>query len=178
MWRCGVCALHDPPSRVLLLRHAEKPEDESDPNLSARGKSRAGALPAWILKDFGTPVAVYAMRGGGTDATRSTLRPIETVEPLAQASGVELLTTYDYGQVHELAHEVLTTRAYSRELVVVCWVHQELKDLARALGCTKARTWDGGYDHLWSVQDLTAVNDNKPALESIAQRLLFGDSSH
>jgi hypothetical protein len=176
--RHSICVQHDPPSRVLLLRHAEKPADESDPNLSTRGKSRAGALPAWIIKDFGTPVAVYAMLGGA-EATRHTLRPIQTVEPLALASGVDLLTSYDYGQTRELAHEVLTTPAYSGGLVVICWVHQELKELARAFGYTKAKAWDGGYDHLWALRDFDASGDEaEPELTSIAQRLLFGDSSH
>jgi hypothetical protein len=32
------------PSLVLIIRHAEKPEDQNDPNLSPRGYQRAGAL--------------------------------------------------------------------------------------------------------------------------------------
>jgi hypothetical protein len=52
------------PRLILLIRHAEKPEDRHDPNLSSRGYSRAGALPAWLACTYEKPVAIYAMRSG------------------------------------------------------------------------------------------------------------------
>ena len=43
------------PVKILIMRHAEKPDDPSDPNLSPEGQDRAKALVTWYPETFGPP---------------------------------------------------------------------------------------------------------------------------
>lgn len=208
----ALCTNIAPPRVILLLRHAEKPTDNKDPNLSPKGYSRAGALPAWLINTYGRPIAVYAMKSGdagadsikrdrflGYTATYSgspqtpqehkTHRPVQTVTPLAQALGQTVLSPYGYGQTNQIVNEILTTPAYSGKLVVLCWVHGEIKSLAQQFGYTQAKDWDGNdFDHVWAITMGTTPNNNNntmryilkdtpTTMEIVPQRLLFGDAS-
>jgi hypothetical protein len=73
------------PARIILLRHGEKPPDESDVYLTERGKDRARALSAFltsepILGTNGLPAALFAPK-----ATKQGhhIRPYQTVAPLS-----------------------------------------------------------------------------------------------
>src|SRR4051812_2923021 len=82
LWAAS-CYSH--PAQVIIIRHAEKPDDGNE--LSLRGEERAAALVPYFLKTgellkFKTPVAIYAQRPKDAD---SSLRSIETVKPLADA---------------------------------------------------------------------------------------------
>lgn len=46
--------------RLLIMRHAEKPDDVRDPNLSDAGRLRAQELVAYIPKTFGEPSFLFA----------------------------------------------------------------------------------------------------------------------
>lgn len=171
----AICTNHDPPSAVLLLRHAEKPDDNNDINLSTRGYSRAGALPSWLIKQFGTPYAIYAM--DPSDKSHLTLRPIQTVTPLSETIGVAIDKSYRYGQIHKLVHSVLTNVQNSGRLIVICWEHDEIKDIAKLFGYD-AKPWKSDdFDHLWLLDSLSNLDNknNKPKI--IPQKLLYGDSS-
>lgn len=206
----AVCTTYGPPRLILLLRHAEKPTDTKDPNLSTRGYSRAGALPAWLISAFGKPVAVYAMKSGeagaagtlsGTErfvrsnSTRAatsglakggehkTHRPVQTVTPLATALGMTVKTPYGYDDIQPLVHELLTTPEYAAKIVVVCWVHGEIKTIAKQLGYEQAKDWDGDdYDHVWAITPTASATlgldtSDSVTLKVVPQRLLFGDAS-
>ena len=175
----AVCILHESPALIVLLRHAEKPNDDKDPNLGDVGYRRAGALPAWLSSQLqrisSIPLssigAIYAMKGG-TDKHK-TLRPIQTVIPLANTASILLNQNYGFGQTYNLVHEILTTSTYSNKVVVICWIHEELGELAKAFGITKPPIWDSkDYDHTWFITLIPTKLSVEP------QRLLFGDSSH
>lgn len=153
-------------TKIILLRHGEKPTDPSDEHLSSRGQSRAGALPAWLIGKYGKPVAIYGMRPG--TKIHATFRPVETVQPLADACGLDVIQEYGYGQGKELAHEIITS--YKSGVVVVAWIHAELQSIAKALGIKSAPEWNGDYDNIWEI-DLSSTR-----LTKVPQRLLFGDS--
>lgn len=68
------------PSRVLLLRHAEKPKGDNDPHLSDRGHERAAALAVRIPHVFGRPDQLFA-----TAPSSESNRPVETLTPLSSA---------------------------------------------------------------------------------------------
>src|SRR6478672_2317427 len=71
------------PSRIILMRHADKPDDPDDPDLSAAGVARAEHLATYIPQIFGKPDYIIA-----TARSKHSDRPLETVVPLARAVGV------------------------------------------------------------------------------------------
>jgi hypothetical protein len=79
------------PHHLLLIRHAEKPDDSQDRDLTSRGRARAAALPSLFLipptfptkpAPFPTPDFLFA-----TKKSSKSNRPVETVQPLAKALG-------------------------------------------------------------------------------------------
>src|SRR6266567_4055872 len=80
----GVQSVLAQPAEIILLRHAEKPPDESNVHLSTTGKERARALVQFFtnipaLTANGPPVALFAARPLSRSHSR---RPAETLEPL------------------------------------------------------------------------------------------------
>ena len=73
------------PKFILVMRHAEKPDEKTDPHLSPAGRSRAEKLATYIPPTFGTPDFIFA----AADANES-YRPRETVEPLHHKTGVHI----------------------------------------------------------------------------------------
>src|ERR1700681_1377892 len=48
------------PSRIILMRHADKPDDPDDPDLSTAGVTRAQHLATYIPQTFGKPDYIIA----------------------------------------------------------------------------------------------------------------------
>ena len=115
------------PNVILVMRHAEKPTDDHDPHLSPPGKERAEKLATYIPDTFGKPG--LCLRGRGLNA-----RPLETIEPLAAALGLDPKTPFADAQYAELAQLLLSDAKYANKLIVVCWHHGEIPALMRALG--------------------------------------------
>jgi len=96
-------ALVERPAQIILIRHAEKPADKSNPHLSPAGERRAGWLVSFITKDsamtrLGLPVAIFATRTTSDDNGQRTQ---ETVAPLAKGNCHTFrdLTVADSGQL-------------------------------------------------------------------------------
>lgn len=134
------------PAQIILLRHAEKPADPSDPHLSAAGVERAKHLVRFIKTDpvmtrFGLPVAVFATQTTKDDNGQRTQ---ETVAPLAAALELPVQTPYHGKDYAALAEQILSNPAYAGKTVVICWNHEEIPQLAAALGVTPAPPkWKG-----------------------------------
>jgi hypothetical protein len=165
------------PARVILLRHAEKPADESDVHLSERGMTRARALPAFlateaVLGTNGQPAALFAPK-----VTRRghASRPYETLEPLADRLKLSVQTPYGPSDYAALARHILSDPNLDGKTVIVCWIHDYLPALARALGVKpKPARWKGNvYDHVW----IATYKDRDAVLADLPQSLLPGDST-
>ena len=48
------------PTRILVMRHAEKSDDPADPDLTSNGRKRAKALASFIPNHFGKPDFIFA----------------------------------------------------------------------------------------------------------------------
>jgi phosphohistidine phosphatase SixA len=121
------------------MRHAEKPDNPTDPNLTDSGQERAEKLASYIPQTFGSPDYIFAAA-----LSKHSARPYETVEPLAKKTGKPIDATFadqDYGA---LASTLLSSPEYADKLVVVCWHHGNIPSLLRMLGC-KA----GDYPDPW-----------------------------
>ena len=103
------------PQLILVMRHAEKPDDPSNPDLAPAGVARANALASWLPATFGAPDFIFAAA-----ISKHSARPYETVKPLSKATGVPADSTIadqDYGF---LASELLGTERYVGKRIVVC----------------------------------------------------------
>ncbi len=131
-----VPAAHAQPARIILIRHAEKSADEQDPNLSAEGRDRAQRLVAWLTegKVLGTndpPAALYAAEPSNQGRG---VRCVQTLEPTARHVNLPIRTPYRPDEYVKLAARLLRSASLRGKTVVVCWSHEELPQLAAALG--------------------------------------------
>jgi len=121
------------PRQIVILRHAEKPDDPRDPDLSPEGDARAQMLATLIPRRFPNPDRLFC-------ATRSrhSNRPYDTLAPLAQALGMALDERYADDGYAELAADLLQKPKYADKLIVICWHHGHIPDLALSLGVAQA----------------------------------------
>lgn len=93
---------------IYLTRHAEKAKDGTkDPSLTEEGRERAKTFARNLEKN--NVRAIYS-----TDYKRTR----ETVAPLAEALGLELII-YDPGKLENLKEEILKEYKYGETVVVV-----------------------------------------------------------
>ena len=143
------------PARVILLRHAEKPQNPADTHLSDQGRLRAEALAFClttntVLLADGLPVALFATKFAHSSDSQ---RPFETLQPLATKLNLAIQTPYARRNHAELVKSILNNLDYENKTIVICWVHDFLPDLARELGVKKVPAeWRSDvYDRFWVV---------------------------
>lgn len=156
------------PARILLLRHAEKPDDANNPGLSATGRVRAAALAVYLPATFGSLTHLIATKRGPKSE-----RPEQTLKPLSDVLGLPIDARFEDAQFKELALEILTQPQYKGAKIALCWHHGEIPELAKALGVKDAPDhWgDEVFDRVWQLD----FNSDHPKLTKVHQKLLFGD---
>lgn len=127
------------PSRIILMRHADKPDDPDDPDLSDAGVARAERLATYIPQTFGKPDFIIA-----TAHSKHSNRPSETVKPLAKALGMEVQHDIEDNDFEDLVDEVFSEPAYHGKTLVICWHHGKLPAIAALLGAPA-----GSYPDPW-----------------------------
>lgn len=165
-------------THIMLIRHAEKPEDENDLGLSPRGWQRAGALVRFFAPVDAAAVRRHIEQPGHVFAARATdehpsPRPRLTVEPLAEELGLQVDERFSASEPVEHVAQVL--RLLSGP-VVVSWRHNELPALANALlGREEAPTrWpDNRFDLVWVVHR----TPTGWSFTQVPQRVLPGDAT-
>lgn len=156
------------PEQVIIIRHGEKPEQGED--LTQKGRERAAALAPFFMEGNQTPVAIYARSPSDDHHSR---RSIETVTPLAHEMKLTVKTIQQDGSA-AMVQEILSKPEYDGKVVLICWSHKAIPNLATALGVANPPTWHGHvFDRLWVIK----FNDGKTTLQSLPQRLLYGDSA-
>ena len=143
------------PAHIVLIRHAEKPDDSENPHLSKAGVERAQALVSFITRDpqmtsLGRPVAVFATQ---TTKDDNGQRSQETVAPLAAALHLSVQTPFHGKDYADLAKLILSSAAYAGKTVVVCWNHETIPELAAAFGVTPTPAkWRGSvFDSVYVI---------------------------
>jgi hypothetical protein len=151
------------PAQIILIRHADKPADSKNPHLSQAGGQRAERLVSFVTTDpamtrFGLPMAVFATRTTKDDNGQRTQ---ETVAPLARVLKLPVQTPFLGKDYAALAHLILANPVYAGKTVLICWNHEEIPQLAAALGVTpEPPKWKGSvYDQVYliSYHDDTAA---------------------
>lgn len=153
-----------PPAQIILIRHAEKPDDPDDPHLSQAGLKRAERLVSFIttsraMKKFGVPVATFATQ---TTKDHHGVRTQETLAPLARALKLRVQTPCHGKDYAELAKLVLKNPAHANRTVVICWNHEEISELTAALGVKpEPPKWK---DSVFDLVYIISYRDGKAAL--------------
>ncbi|WP_053002420.1 hypothetical protein [Kordia jejudonensis] len=161
------------PKEILILRHAEKPADTSNENLSTKGYQRAAALAYYLPETFGAIDHIFA---AGVGHKSHSKRPIETITPLAERLGKKIHDSYLKYQYPEMIAHIFGDDTYTNSTIAIAWQHTDIEDIANAFGAVKVPTtkWPGDcFDLVWK---LTLNADNSYALEQIPQLLMYGDS--
>jgi phosphohistidine phosphatase SixA len=140
---------------ILVMRHAEKPEDVGDPNLAPAGQARAQALAEYIPEQFFTPDFILAAA-----ISKHSARPYETVKPLSERTGTPIDATTADQDYAFLAREIRSDARYAAKHIVVCWHHGNIPSLMRALGAA-----GGTYPDPWD-----------PAVFNLILKLEFADA--
>jgi hypothetical protein len=164
------------PAYVIIIRHAEK-EDGNE--LSQKGRERAAALVPYFLGRpeivaYKTPVAIYAQ---GQKKEESSLRPVQTVKPLAEALKLKLIDKYTRDEFKKMVDEVLSSPDYDGKTVVICWEHKVIPMMAKAFGAESVpEEWHGKhFDRTWVI---ALKGQDKPSLKVLPQMLMYGDAGN
>jgi hypothetical protein len=177
------------PNHVLIIRHAEKPDDEDDKHLTSRGAARAAALPSLFFipkafrtkpSPFPTPDFIFA-----TAESRHSNRPVETVRPLAKAlRDMEIHAKHADDEYQPVVDRLFSNAKYTGKTVLICWHHGRIPKLTRAV-LAKAKNadkvkqrvpkhWDQDvFDRVWQI---TFDNQDKATFVDRPQKLLFKDN--
>ncbi len=192
------------PATVYIVRHGEKLGDPSDDgdgivDLSIRGSARAGYLPSlfvaarpevtccltdktdhvtaqYVKNDlsgpaprFSTPAFIFA-----TQTSKDSNRPIETITPTATALGLAINSPYSDGDFAKLANDITTGDQHAGAIVLICWHHSKIPDLAQALGVASSPPWPVTvFDRVWEID----YSGGSTQLQDHPQQLLYGDSA-
>lgn len=153
------------PARLLIMRHAEKTGDKRDPHLSEAGQQRAGKLAAYIPEQFGKPDFLIAAK-----TSKRSRRPVETLEPLATALGLNTADHLDDEEVDDLVKSLAEDPAYKAKFGVVSWRHSDIPRLIAALGAPDGSTpaeWDEAIYNI--AYDMTFRDGAPPEVRKIVQ---------
>lgn len=141
------------PKTIYLIRHAEETGDKNDPHLSAAGRQRANALVNLFGRDGRLAPVDFLI---AADRSKHSNRSIETLQPLALATGLRLNTEFDDDEFKALAKRLLTGKKYVGATVLIAWHHSTISNLAKALGIKSgdlpSKSWpDSVYDWVWII---------------------------
>ena len=166
------------PSRVIILRHAEKLNAYA---LCDLGRERANALAKQFLGQ-GATQSLFAPGERPAGFMAVTLHPLETITPAAQTWGLPVI---DYSVVpnkdedddaketelnartQEAARDLMSKREFDGKIIVIAWEHKHIanhklekdyrgqevtfRQLLR-LGQAPESWSDTNYDYFWIVE--------------------------
>ncbi len=164
------------PAQILLIRHGEKPDVGSE--LSPQGWLRAKALPNMFERSeflkFGLPVAFYAM---SPQKKQGSVRAIQTLSFAAEKLKLPINKRFTRDEVSGLVRDIQENPQYNGKMVVICWEHKVLIDIAHTFGVKKYLDWPSEqYDRVWS---LTYGSDQKTIqFEDLPEKVLPTDSQN
>ncbi len=177
-------------TKILLIRHAEKPAKDSAPfgvtlkgqrskeSLAVRGWQRAGALANLLAPNNGrfqhsslaTPQFLYASKPLRRKGSR---RPLETISPLAQKLAIRVNSSFPRYDFESMIDEVVMCNG----VVLICWQREYIPEIASHIvgnNTVEPPSWpEDCYDMIW-VFDLVP-SSSQYRLKQVPQKLLAGD---
>jgi len=177
-------------TKILLIRHAEKPAKDSPPfgvtlkgerskeSLEVRGWQRAGALTHLLAPPDGRfqhaalakPQFLYASK---PVKRRGSKRPLETIMPLAEKLRIEINAEYRRSEFESMLDDVFTHKG----VVLICWQREYIPEIASYIlnsdKIAPAEWPEDRFDMFW-VFDLES-STGKYKFKQVPQRLLSDD---
>jgi len=177
-----------PASKIMLMRHAEKPSDDGtvlgvtqtgvadQDELSVRGWQRAGGLAhlfsvlggAGPIGELAKPRALFAPAIAGPVKSK---RSRHTILPLAKRLGLVTDTQYTKDDLAGLSQALLQAEG----VVLACWEHKVIPQIANEIlgnSTDVPQLWpDGRFDVIW-VLDATSSGWS---FNQLPQLVLGGD---
>lgn len=177
-------------TKIMLLRHAEKPAKDNAPfgvnrkgqrskeALTVRGWQRAGALANLFAPSHGelqhpllkTPQFLYASKPLIRKGSR---RALQTVTPLGEKLAIKINADYQRAEFERMMEDVFSRKG----VVLICWQREYIPNIASIiLGKKNASpaVWpEDRYDMIW-VFDLDRKT-SKYKFHQVPQELLSGD---
>jgi hypothetical protein len=176
----------------MIIRHAEKPDDDSDTrgvtqkgsrsreSLSVRGWQRTGALAALLAPNdshfqdpsLAEPQFLFASR---FFRHKGSKRAIQTITPLAQKLSLKINDDFERSDYKEMLEEVFLCPG----VVLICWQREYIPEIAEHILGTKKTVppnWpEDRFDLVW-VFDLNR-SSTEYGFKQIPQKLLVGDGT-
>jgi phosphohistidine phosphatase SixA len=137
------------PSRIILMRHADKPDNPDDEDLSQAGFARAEHLVTYIPQTFGKPDYIMA-----SAHSKHSNRPTETVTPLAASLGINVEHDFENDDFEDLVDEIFSEAEFHGKTIVICWHHGKLPAIAALLGAPA-----GSYPDPWPEDTYNLILD-------------------
>jgi hypothetical protein len=142
---------------VAIIRHGEKPKDGLG-QLSPAGLKRALALPEVLIRDFGSPTALFAPNPTVDTLDGNTyypyIRPLATIEPLAIRVGEPVNIQWGMENYALLAQYLL---AQKHGTYIVAWEHHDGEALAKLLLKTVNKNDDWKKVPTWRADDFDSI---------------------
>jgi hypothetical protein len=143
--------------------------------LTPLGWQRAGALVAFFSEPsrhaIATPHTIYACAADTNSVTEDgkSLRPQQTVTPLARRLNITIDATYALGEEDALVKQIATQPG----VVLVAWEHKHIPIIAAALHADAPAQWPGDrFDVVWVLTPHARGYHYK----LVDQSLLHGDA--
>lgn len=177
---------------LLMIRHGEKPasnyqgideQGNANPNgLIPKGWERAGALVTLFAPNNATLTSTLPSPGAlvAPKYPMPVHRPYLTLLPLSQRLGKTILSEYAVDADPTMI--VRSLLAMENEVVLVCWEHNHLVNIAGAMGSTGLVTNQGDIPTSWPDDRFDVIwrfdlNEQTGmwTFTSLDQQLLAGD---
>jgi|SRR5437899_5740745 len=125
---------------ILIIRHAEKPEQ--GPELSAEGRRRAEAYVQYFsnFKVDNQFLRIDSLIAAAD--SKQSRRPRLTLKPLSKALGLKIDTHFDDKDYFALAED-LQNKDHGKA-ILICWHHGPMPGLVQALGADPWTLLPGG----------------------------------
>jgi hypothetical protein len=173
-----------PAAKIMLIRHAEKPEGDGGPGLMPNGAEnpRALTLAGWkranaLVGLFNPPDGALPRPPLGKPSSlfasgSESLRPKQTVAPLAATLNLSIRTFLKSQEV-----ELVAAAKKAEDPVLIAWQHEAIPDIAGLI-----RGGVDGVPQRWPshVYDLVWVFDLQPSgawsFTQVPELVMPGDS--
>jgi hypothetical protein len=177
-------------TKILLIRHAEKPAKDSTPygvtskgernkeSLEVRGWQRAGALanllaPANGYLQHAALAKPHFLFASKPLLRKGSRRPLETLTPLAQKLAIRVNSKFQRADYESMLDDALSCKG----VVLICWQREYIPQIASYIldnNKTIPPAWpEDCYDMIW-VFDLVR-SSARYTFKQVPQKLLSGD---